>query len=106
MCPLPRSAENSPPSALLSSKPVVGSGLRGLGSSSFVTSKMSFPWAFLVHEKESREKKAAETEVRVFTNNQIPMILRPYTVGARRSLKDQLAKPSGFEVEESETRKD
>lgn len=44
--------------------------------------------------------------MRVFTTNQIPMIRTSYAVRARRSLKDRLVKPSGFEVEETETQKD
>lgn len=51
-------------------------------------------------------KKVSETGMRVFTTNQIPMIRTSYAVRARRSLKDRLVKPSGFEVEETETQKD
>lgn len=70
-----------------------------------MTSKMSAQWAFIVHERRVG-KKVAETEMRVlffFTNSQIPMIIKLYTVRARRSLKDHLAKLSGFDVEETET---
>ena len=34
------------------------------------------------------------------------MIMKSYIVRANRSLKDQLARPSGFKVEETETQKD
>lgn len=69
-----------------------------------MTSKMSAQWAFIVHERRVG-KKVAETETRVFffTNSQIPVIIKLYTVRARRSLKDHLAKLSGFDVEETET---
>lgn len=80
--------------------------VEGSGFFLFCDLKNEFPVGFPGPWEGEWGKKAAETEVRVFTNNQIPMILKPYTVGARRSLKDQIAKPSGFEVEESETRKD
>lgn len=84
MWPLLKSAENSPPSALLSSKPWLG-----LSWEVWVLPLLwPWKWAFLVHEKESREK-TPEREMRVFTNSQIPMTLKPYTASTRRSLKGQ-----------------